>query len=467
MKTIQAQYLPLKYTRNLGFLCFGVLFFLSVVFYLERIATLDMSFQCFHILRTGELQIQSGRFGAGATQFFPWAAQCLGWSLNSVLMSYSIGHVLYTFTIFLLLIFWLQQWKWALVLLLLNTLMTTHTFYWLSEMHQGLSFLVLLLAWVDAKKTIAKIHIWQWPFYISACITAFYFHPMILYAALFAVGYMWTGQDEDKERRSFMAITAVLFVAITIIKYKVLKLDWYDAMSLERAQVFAQTWPHWIDIQSNRDFIRWCLSDYYLLPLVIGLNVVALIRQQAFWRAAWALACPLGYLLLVNIPFHTGDKQFYLENLYLPLAFMASVPFVFSVVQPRNAFKSTWLFIGFLLLIRLLHIGFSHQHWSDRLAWEQGFLQKTTGHLLVSEKDVPMDLLLFSWGSATEFLMLSALNNPDSARCILIDQQPERFDSLRMKPGLFLGAFRNYPFSELPATYYRPQTSLPYTYYKP
>jgi hypothetical protein len=38
-----------------------------------------------------------------------------------------------------------------------------------------------------------------------------------------------------------------------------------------------------------------------------------------------------------------------------------------------------------------------------------------------------MDKLILSWGTAYEFLMLSALEHPDSARCILVDEAPETF----------------------------------------
>jgi len=119
-------------TLRLGVAVFVILLALAAIFFLERMAALDMAFQSFHILRTGELQIQSGRFGAAGTQFFAWAAQACGLPLKGVLLSYSLGHVLYYFGIFLLITLGLQQWKWGLVLILLSTAMTTHAFYWLS-----------------------------------------------------------------------------------------------------------------------------------------------------------------------------------------------------------------------------------------------------------------------------------------------------------------------------------------------
>ncbi|MBL7774777.1 MAG: hypothetical protein JNK89_02175, partial [Saprospiraceae bacterium] len=83
-----------------------------------------------------------------------------------------------------------------------------------------------------------------------------------------------------------------------------------------------------------------------------------------------------------------------------------------------------------------------------------------------TEAQAPMDTLLLSWGSAYEFLMLSALEHPDSARCLLIDEDPARFDSLRTQPDLFLGEFRNYRFKELPDHYFHLRDSSAYQYWK-
>ena len=89
---------------RLGTAVYAALAALAAVFYLERMAMLDMSFQTFHILRTGSLQIQSERFGAACTQVFPWLAQAAGLPLKGVLIAYSLGHVLYYFVIFTLIV---------------------------------------------------------------------------------------------------------------------------------------------------------------------------------------------------------------------------------------------------------------------------------------------------------------------------------------------------------------------------
>ena len=461
-------------TLRFGLATYAVLLVLAGIFYLERMAVLDMAFQTFHILRTGELQIQSGRFGAAGTQVFAWAAQALGLPLKGVLMSYSLGHVLYYLGIFLLIVVGLRQWKWGLVLVLLSTVMTTHTFYWLSEMPQGLAFLILILAWLHKKERLPTLRWWEYPLLIGASVTAFYFHPMVLYAMLFCgLFFLWAPHHSPQTTspsgfglKPLYLFVLAIFLATAFVKYNVLKLDWYDAQALERAKAFGNLWPNWFDIQSNRDFLHWCTTDYYMIPALALLNTVFFIWKKHWFRALLVALAPIGFVVLVNVPFHPGDNQFYLENLYLPLGVFVAVPLVFDVLPGLLPEKNQWIPVAAIAAIGFVRIGMAHQPWTDRLRWEQDFLQKTAPlehrKLLLTEVQVPMDTLILSWGTAYEFLLLSALEHPDSARCILVDEASERFDALLSKPNLFLGEFKNYRCDELPQRYFNLQDPSPY-----
>lgn len=458
-----------KQSLRLGMLVYTVLAVLAAVFYLERIAMLDMAFQVFHILRTGSLQIQSGRFGAAATQGFPWVAQMLQLPLKSVLLSYSLGHALYYWLVFGLITAVLGQWKWGLVFVLLSTGMVTHTFYWLSEMPQGLAFLMLVFAWIDWKGSLGALKRWEYPLLAGAMVTAFYFHPMVLYALVFCSLFLLLEKPLPAGRRNLILFALAIFFGAALVKYKLLQLDWYDAIALERAQAFELLWPQWFDLKSNRDFVRWCRSDYYLVPLLFFLNTGFYLWKGLQWKAALAALFPVCYVLLVNIPFHAGERQFYMENLYLPLAVFVSVPFIFDVLPGFFGGRYMVLTVALLAGIGLIRIYRAHTGWTQRLQWEQGFLEKTAGlanrKLLLPEQNAPADTLLLSWGSAYEFLLLSSLEHPDSARCILIDESPGRFDSLLRQRRLFLGEFRHYSFDSLPRRYFNVVDTSTYARY--
>ncbi|MDO8365875.1 MAG: hypothetical protein Q7T20_03690 [Saprospiraceae bacterium] len=444
------------------FLClgiFGALSVLAIVFYQERIINLDMAFQTFLILKSGSIEIQSGRFGAAATQFWPWAAQAMGLSLKGVLMAYSLGHALWP-AILAFFCWRIGQWRWSLAIGLVATLMTTHTFYWLSEMQAGLAFLCAVFAWMHSKGSLTAFRWWEWPLWLGALVTAFYFHPLVLYAHAFLCLFFLL--EKDKPRAwAWMHLTALgIFGALAILKYKVLKLDWYDAIAIKRQEAFGKLWPYWFDIESNRKFLEWSSQDYWLLWTVIAVCLGYYIWYKSWANALFVAGWSLAFVLMVNVPYYEAvGQQFYMENLYLPLAVFASIPLIFDVLRDQNLrARSGLLALTILFALNLFRIGQTHQTWTDKLQWEQTFLKETASRthrkIVLSEKQVPTDTLKMTWGSSYEFLMLSALAHPDSARCLIIHDSPEHFDSLLTRPRLFFGAFKNYPFEALPKGYF-------------
>jgi hypothetical protein len=455
----------MKENRLAFWLCFGVfgtLTVLAIYFYQERIINLDMAFQAFLILKSGSLEIQSGRFGAAATQVWPWAAQAMGLPLKGVLMAYSVGHVLWP--AFLALFCWrIGQWRWSLATGMVATILTTHTFYWLSEMPAGLSFLCAVFAWMHSRGSLSAFRWWEWPLWLGALTTAFYFHPLVLYAHTFLCLFFLLALHKPRSWAWMHLATLGVFGVLTFLKYKVFKLDWYDAAAIKRQEAFGKLWPNWFDIESNRAFFKWCVADYWLLWVVLAVSVIFYVGKQHWLKALLVLFWPLGFVLLVNVPFYEAlGQQFYMENLYLPLGVFASIPLIFDVLgtQIKNdrLLLNGAVVLAILFGLNLFRIETAHGSWTEKLQWEKRFLKETsalpTRKIVLTEKQVPMDTLKMSWGSSFEFLMLSSLVHPDSSRCLIIHESPERFDSLLTRPQLFFGAFKNYPFHTLPTNYF-------------
>lgn len=442
---------------------------LAIVFYLERIGHIDMAFQTFLILKSGSPDIQSGRFGAMATQCWPWLAQAMNLPLKWVLLFYSMGHVLWPAILFAW-ICWLRAWKWALVLVLVLTGMTTHTFYWLSEMPQGLVFLVAIFAWMSTKNGVSALKWWEWILWTASVVTAFYFHPLVMYAAIFGCLFFilrdyWKNAFW-KSPRSLFAMMMGMLALLTFLKFKVFKLDWYDAIALDKAKAFEQLWPHWLDIQSNRDLLEYLFRDYWFVLLGLFPTVLYYV-----WKKRWLLGFltalyPLGFVLMVNIPYHESTHQFYMENLWLPLGLFAAIPLVFDVLPGLLSEMKMALVISAIALLGLFRIYQAHKPWTDRLNWERAFLHEastlTHKKWILSEQQVPMDTIKLAWSMPYEFLMLSSLESPDSSKCILVTNDLARFDTLLNKPGLFLGPFKNYTFDKFPKRYFNLKDSSAY-----
>lgn len=454
-------------TFLLGIVAYLLLGGLAAVFYLERTVFADIAFHTVMILKEKTFFVQNQRFVAAFTQAFPLAAQGLHLPFKGVLMAYSVGFVVYYGLIFVACTVWLRQWKMGLVMLLVSTLMVTDTFYWIqSELPQGLALLVLAFAMMLRYRTPEGFGGWQLGLLFALWFTIAFAHPMLAFPAFFILIFFWRKSPSRTAVHPKLVVASGVFVLlILLLKNKVLGPSTYDSEAMGRVENLKKLFPDYFNLVSNRNFLRWCLTDFYLLPI----SFLA-IEIFYFWQKKWNKLLLFnvfffGYLLLVNISIPNGYHRFYLENLYLPLSLFVAVPLVFDVL-PRFGENGEWPKWGFAVLavclaVRLFNIGLAHRPWTARLDWERNFMRENPGKLLLPESKVPMDKLLLSWGSSFEFMLLSSLDNPSGTRMIAIEEDPNRHAHALNRPRTVITEWYLWDYDELPHRYFNPQdTSL-------
>jgi hypothetical protein len=448
----------LRSTLIIGFIAHTALICLAALYYQERTIFSDIAFQTFLMINEGGLQTMVGRFISVATHWLPWTLINFGVPLKGVLIGFSLSFTLWYAAAFLICGQVLKQWKLALTLLLFSTLMVKDSFYWItSELPQGMALLFIFFAFLLKIENFGHFKWFHWVIWLFLSITLVYAHPMLLFPFVFVGLFLLIDKKEKRDFRKMILASLGLFLSIVFIKTKVLPLNWYDAMSMEKGSEIWQRFPHYFDLVSNRDFLKWCLHDYYWLPILWLVNWLFFSYRKEFLKAVLCLVFPIFYLLLVNVSFANGDKQFYIEALYLPLAVMVALPFVWDVLSFEKQPKWAFGLISLILITSLVRINHAHKHWTERLNWEKNFCatHPENQKLIIDEKDTPMQLLGMSWGSSYEFLILSALENPDKARLFIIDEDPKRFEKEAKNGDIFLGEFKNYPLESFDKRYFR------------
>ncbi len=466
---------PARVTLLLGLAVYATLAILAVVFYLERTVFIDVAFHAVTILKKKSLFIQNQRFVALFSQVFPLAAERLHLPLKGVLTAYSVGFIVYYGAVFTACVTWLRQWQMGLVMLLLSTLLVTDTFYWVqSELPQGLALLVFTFALLLRGRTPDGLGGWQLGLVFGCWFTVVFAHPMLLFPIAFLLLFFWERKTDTARIHPKLLIGSAVFVGIMLlIKNKVFGPAGYDVGAMGRADNLRKLFPHYFDLQSNKDLLRWCLGDYFLLPLTFLAAIVFYIRQKIWYKLLIMSGFFLGYLLLVNVSFANGDNRFYLENLYLPLVLFVAVPFAFDLLpyflalQKANSKRMTWAFgtMALALGFRLLQIGVAHQPWTSRLDWERQLLSETATlpqpKIILPESQAPMDKLVMSWGSSFEFMLLSSLDHPNNTRLITIDEDPGHLQWATDKRRAIITEWEVWNYDDLPKRYFNPQdTSL-------
>ena len=445
----------IRILRSFGAIIFLFLGIMAVLFYEERVAFADASFQLFSIIVKGDFAIQAGRFGAVVTQGFPLAAVKLGLPLRLVMLSYSLAFVVFPFLLWLILAFVIKNRKMAMVLALFTILLTNETFYWIqSELLQGCVLVIFLFGWIDKVDKIAIPHLIG--FYLLTAIVLF-IHPLgfIPFAFLW---FYFLQKQKGKNRRPYLSLVAFAFL-LMLIKHFFLPSAEYDTISMGLAQKAPQFWK-FFRFQSTRNFWGYCLTDYYLFPVLLIWVSYFYYQTKKKWRLFLMLGFTLGYLQLVNATFSWGPSQFHIESFYQVLSIFLLVPFIHEVLPKwRTRFnQGALILMGIVIIFRLSHICIQHRPYTLRINWLKEAMVQTWQYpetkFVINEKQVPIDIIKNGWAGAYETLLLSAQQSPDSTRTILIHNDDVPINNFIDAQKAFLTPFGPIPYDVMPQRYF-------------
>ncbi len=460
----------------LGTLAYATMTIMAVMLYEERIAFLDGAFILFSILSEGDLAIQVYRFGAAVTQVFPLVASWMDFSLVSIMKIYSACFPVYFYSLFLICLLGLKKERYAVLLLLFNVGMVTHTFYWVvPEFQQGLSLMVVYFAFLERamESDWFRRKIWLHIINLGLIFTLALFHPLMVLPFAFFVGYLFLfSKDSPKNLRWLnvnnflkadspiikkwpLLLSGVLFLPFFLLKGYVFKTP-YDSLSMQVLQNFKAFFPNYFDLQSNINFLSYLITDYYLLIIALALiSVHAVQEKKSFWFICISIPF-LGYLFLINISYPDGPHQFYIESLYLPLSLILFLPLV-SIFSQKPNHKNLVLALSIVVGIRLVHIYQTHPFYSERVAHIRTFLKKTEDlpnkKLILRSEQVNNELLMLDWGLAYECWLLSTIDEGIS-RSVVVENKRGSHQAALKKNNAFCPTWGNYPYPNLPKRYF-------------
>jgi hypothetical protein len=457
--------LEMKRRVNLvGIVTYGVLALLAVLFYKERTIFVDISFHMFYILKDDWLAIQNNRFVSFFTQSFPLIGSKLGLSLKTLLLLYSLSFVILYSSVFLVLTNLLKSWQYGLVMLLVSTLMVTHTFYWVqSEFPQGLAFLILyfgILHYTIVEDKLSIKTIWLLPLLCLLLFTLVFSHPLMLFPFSFLTFYFLL---HSKQTRPIYLASFLTFGAFYLAKQLFFKTI-YESSAMGGLGNFKTLFPNYFGLDSNYSFLSYIISDYYLLFIALAAVVVYYIYYKEILKLGLVFGFFAAYLLLINVSYPHGGEQFYMENLYLPLSIFVIVPIVFDIL-PKLKANTALLLLGTLIGIRLICIWAAHTTYSDRLDYLRSLITQTptqtSQKLLIQETPEHKSKLLMTWATPYEIWLLSTLEHGETRSIMLTDNLKE-VEYAIPSTDKFITKWGAFPYQNLPQNYFVFKDSLGY-----
>lgn len=441
----------------LGLGTYTVLLILSIVFFKERAAFVDIAFHIFYIIKDNDFAIQNHRFIAFFTQLFPLFSSKMGLSLSNIMKLYSSSFIVLNVIIFAFLSYILRLWKFALILILMNTIMVSHTFYWIqSELQQGLSLLILYfgLAYYLLNSKCTDFQKYSIFSFLQVLLFALVFsHPMLLFAFAFITIYFMLSESK---RYLFWGSGLISFVLMYGIKLFFFKTAYDSSTSLSGITNLKNSLPHFFDLPSNTLFVQYCIHDYHFLILFFLLVCGFYLYRKSLIRLSLVVMFFLGYIILINASYPNGADQFYIENLYLPLSIFILFPLVFEVLDFVNP-KYLVPMICILLLIRISNIYANHEIYTNRIATLEEIIEnnalQSDKKIITAETKPLIDKLLMTWGTPYEIWLLSTLKSGEGSSIVISDNVKE-LEWVLPYNKKFVTKWGVFDYSELPRQYF-------------
>jgi hypothetical protein len=444
MKKITTAHIEGRVLAYIGYAVFGVLLFWAVWFAKLKMTFTAPAFHSFSIMQYEDVAIQVNRFGAIVTQVFPLMAYKLGLPLKWILIIYSASFMLLHLAAYAYL---LRRYgvKAAWLLVLSYLLFSTDLFYWtISEHQQAMIYVVLWAAWLYDRKD-APISVWAVGMNIFAFIWIIFLYPSSVFTLFFVLGFVFLHQA----KRQWLWLAGLILLLLTVIWVKSrLFSNEYDAKKYESLELgWQQILTTGELLPSMRAFLRHCLSDYYWFVIVVALNIGTYLRRRQWLLAVWQLGNVVGLAIIVQLTIHDDGGKFYIDNMYLPLGFMAALPLLYDTIG--DSFKKDTSYIATnyhpiiwahaaliaFAVVRMYQVWARQDIYQARHAW----LVQTVDKLktlegrcfIATEADVPKDILLLcTWSVGYETLLLSSYDDPNQARTLLIVPSFDRYNHL-------------------------------------
>jgi len=417
----------------IGIPAYIVMLVFSLVFYKERTILLDSAYNLFYIIKDNNFCIQHYRFGDVLSQLLPLATVRTGQPLPVVLAAYSAGFVLCYFLAYFICGSVLKRYDMAIVILLLNILFVSDTFYFMqSQLPEAIALLMILFSILEGKQ-LNTTSLLSWCVLALLVITVVFFHPIAVFVIFFCSLFFILSKQLLIDKRLLYA-TGALYLVTMLVKMTVFKTP-YENHSMSGMKNFISQFPDYFTIYSNKRFFYDCVTKYYWIAvLFIGTTVYYTMRKE-YKKLGVFLLFFIGYLALVNISYpFASTPEFYMENLYLPLAVFIGIPFVFDMLPMLDKKKIALPVLLLILITGSIRLYATHTTYTARLDYERRILSEYDNKkVILQAKKTDTDTLQMLWGTPYEFLLLSTCeqNKPAS---IIIDENAGKFgwaDDLR------------------------------------
>ncbi len=398
-----------------GFITFGVLMVLSIVFYLYRILNYDSSYQFVKIINKEFFNFEAARYGVFLTQILPLIGIWLGASLKTIMHLFSFSFIFIYFIVFLTVVFYLKKPNLGLLILIVLLFGVKDNFYYIvTETHQALVYSVLFYAWITKNKNFVKSKVLDIAIGLLLILLCFFAHPVSLFTIIFIIGFELLYEKDWKNYNYY--IYASFIVLIGLIRFFIglyfPNINPYETSLFSNIDKAIWVLKHFSNIYTFKFFINRKYSLFLFFLILFLFVVIQYLKEKHFKPLLYIIAFSLAFFVFTVIIYYQGDADCQMEKDFMPLSIFLGVPFVkdMDIKKPINYIKLFIISSGIVFHIYLIiQISSFYKLKLNYLYSLIEYAKKNNKYKYVVTKDnIPKVQFVF-WPLSTETLLLSSM----------------------------------------------------------
>lgn len=437
--------------EHILFLTLGVL---SIILFEARLYS-DSSYYISRVINHESFWVEHHRFILIFSQWLPLIGLKIGLSLKSILVLYSIGHVLFFYFLFLICKYRYKDNSAGLMLLALQTLGIMSGFYVpMFELYYAAGFLVLFSTLLPSAKNIYLT--------LILAILLFFIVTAHFYAYIL-VAYVLLIHSIKVKFKNFTQLTIFAIILTGCMIFKKLTISEYE---YGKSMAFLNTLKNGnYNLNYISNLFDFLLKFYKSLSAIFIASIIGLGILKKYTQLFITLFFFLLVLAMVNISFYGFHQSHYQEQVYFPLSFITAYAFIYLLYP--NIFNGPRLLLyGSLILIfmgRIYSIEENKTFYKERVIAMKKFIHSLKKYkskkIIVSETAFKNDP---NWSFPIETMIFSSYNGPENTLTVCTETDASfNKNSEKIEPHQYI--FRKweiYPIEHLNTHYFKLDTSI-------
>ena len=400
---------------------FGVFFVMAFYLYKERLFV-DCGYYIFYAINDQFFRVDHHRYVLAISQLLPLIGMYAGAGLKSILITYSLSHVLFYYVLFLIVEYRFNDLGAGAAILLIQTIGQLYLYFSpMLEICYGAGLLIPF--YVLLNRTDRNRWHWFWLIFLEFMILTSHPENFIIFFFVVAMHMLQNGFQ-----RKLHPTLVVLFFVLMIIK--IFSFSEYESNKVNymMKQDENKLYQNFFSPDYVKGILHVLYAYFWELVVFFFITAVVLLKEKKWKQFLLFVSTVVGTIVLINVTNYANEFSRYRESLYNPLVPVIVIGFIHFFY---NHISSLWKKVAFVLLLcmivnRIFLIYEYSKPFTQRIAQMENIIlharQNVGSKFMVNLENCERKNWQLNWSYPLETIMLSSLEKGSKTICVATDE---------------------------------------------